>query len=65
MMPASQGPIRPPLRVIATPVPRLRLIFDLSRHLRDVYADLLAEPLPERLSELVRRIEPDRRMRES
>ena len=46
------------LRVITIPVPRVRLMLDLSPQLRTLYDDLLDEPLPERLSELVRRFEP-------
>lgn len=45
------------IHVISTPIPSTRLLAGLAQRLRDCYAALLAEPLPDEMQDLLRRFE--------
>ncbi|HEY8382523.1 MAG TPA: NepR family anti-sigma factor [Microvirga sp.] len=52
------GPDR--VRVVATPVPRTRLLRSCEEKLRQMYGEILEAPLPERFVKLVRDFEAGR-----
>jgi hypothetical protein len=45
------------VRVIAVPVPRIRLLHSVEARLREMYEGLLHEPVPARMIDVVRRHE--------
>jgi hypothetical protein len=45
------------IHVIATPIPSVRLLRIVEAQLREMYDDLLIEPIPARMTELVRQHE--------
>jgi Anti-sigma factor NepR len=59
LMTQAQQQLYSPARihVIATPIPSVRLLRIIEAQLREMYDDLLIEPIPARMTELVRRQE--------
>lgn len=57
------GPDR--VRVVATPVPRTRLLRSCEEKLRQMYGEILDAPLPERFINLVRDFEAGRVLADS
>jgi hypothetical protein len=50
----ATGPSR--IRVIAVPLPPSRLVRDLAGQVRSLFADLVREPVPGQLVEILRRL---------